>query len=604
MGHIDMSNWVLVFKRSFIITVIGSMVACSHDNDPVPTTQSAEQSIQKNQPHEFSSIQSEQIYQVLLAEYNFHHQNYKQASQIYNNLLMTKADSRVAERATQLAIKVEDYDQALIAAEQWKLLEPDSEDIDQFLVLLYQEKQNYLAAAKVLTRLVDVYPLGKAKPVDIAVALLEQQQDAKNAFHTFKYYLQGYLKIHPKVAHDYTYYLALFAMKAELFEEVVKVTGLLAQIDDKEMRRKTALLRVKAYSKLDKPELALKTLKQLISEAADPVTKQNYARIMASLGQAENAVTLLEQAYDKHPDKAELLLDIIAISLDNNDHEKALTFIDKLQVIKGQQDKARYFRGLVFEAQEKFAKALKEYVAIDKENQSIQVYTRIAAMLTEAKGLQASLSYLHKKQADASTVTSAVSSTVKGKDAEVLGDLYALESETLRQQGQYKEALEANNKAIKLLPLDMGILYSQALLYEDIHQIKKSEKTLQSILRVDANNSAALNALGYMLSVHTTRFDEAYRYIKKAYELRPNDPAIIDSLGWVSYQKGDLKGAERYLRIAYQKLQDPEVASHLVEVLSKQGQQEEANKLLTEMLKKHPENKQLIEIKAVLKKSK
>ncbi len=542
---------------------------------------------------EFSGIYSEQVYNVLLAEYHYHEQNYKQSSQTYNKLLLTRADVSVAKRATELAIKVDDYDQALIAAQQWKALEPDSADVNQFLVLLYQEKEDYIAAAKVLSELVQSYPLGEAKALDVAVALLEQQKESEHAYRTFKYYSQNHAGSRSEneggvdESGAKTYYLGLFAMRAQLFDEAINVTENFSESGNKELQRKTALLRVKAYTVLDQPEQALKTLKKLIAEAAGPVTKQTYARLMASLGQSDKAVALLEQAYDKHLDKAELLLDMISISLDDDKYEQTLLYIDRLQAIKGHETKAHYYRGLVYESQSKFSEALQQYQSIDEEQQSIQIYTRIATVLVEAKGLDAALSYLHKVQQ-------------RYKETELQGELYHLESEMLRRNERYVEALEVNKKAAELSPLDLDILYTQALLYEDVNQIKKSEETLQEIIHLDGNHSAALNALGYMLSVHTTRFDEAYKYIKKAYELRPNDPAIIDSLGWIYYRKGDLQDAERYLRIAYQKLQDPEVASHLVEVLSKQGQQEEAAKLLKEMLEKHPKNKLLIEAQAII----
>ena len=564
----------LLLRSGFVVFAALLVSACTSDEDvfsPAATVSG------------FSDVYSEDVYSVLLAEYQYHQQNYQQAKQLYSQLLLTHADAGVARRVTELAIKVDDYDQALIAAQQWKLLQPDSMDVNQFLVLLYQEKKDYVASAKILADLVKFYPDGQSKPLDIAVALLEQQKDESHAYHTFKYYLQHHLKTNDDLEKEMaTYYLGLFAMRAELFDQMIQDTKEFAKIKNKDLQRKTALLRVKAFTALGQSEHALDALKKLITEAANPVTKQSYARIMASLGQAENAVTLLEQAYDKHPDKAELLLDMISISLGSKKYTKTLSFIDKLQAIKGQKDNAHYYRGLVFESQEKYAEALKAYSLVDKKSKNMLIYSRIVAVMAQVKGVDAALSFLHDMQKS-------------HKKAELQSELYLLESETLRQEGRFKEALDVTKKAIKQSPSNLDVLYSQALLYEDLKEIKKSEETLQEILHLDSKNSAALNALGYMLSVHTTRFDEAYQYIKKAYELRPNDPAIIDSLGWVSYRKGDLQDAEHYLRLAYQKLQDPEVASHLVEVLSKQGQQEEATKLLKEMLKKHPENKQLIE---------
>lgn len=580
---------------------------------------------------------SDRVYQILLAEYHYQQGEYQKSSFLYSNILAkidfsesssivdgstsevshsdrgtlsstgeknkkpkkteaksdvkknkvsVKKASRIAlvKRSTELAVKIEDYDQAFIAAKRWKKLASDSSSVNQYLILLYQKKGQYGESARVLAELVKSYPSKKNKPIDVAVALLEQQAVAKDAYQTLKHYNNDNNSDNED---DANYYLAIFAMRAKLYDDVLAVTENFEQLENKELRRKSALLRVKVYTAMDKPNKALEELKELITEAADPVTRQTYARLMASLGKAEEAVAMLQQVYEKHPKKSGLLLDMIAINLGENRYEENLPLLDKLQAIEGREASARYFRGVIFEYQKKYPEALKEYQAIDETNLSMQVFARMASVLEKVEGISSVQSYLHEKQKKYS-----------GKSYE--GELYLLESEVLRGANHFKKALAANQKAEKLAPMDLDILYSQALLYEDISQIKKSEEKLLKILDIDKNHTSALNALGYMLSVHTTRFDEAYQYIKKAHDLRPDDPAIIDSLGWISYRKGDLKDAEKYLRLAYQKLKDPEVASHLVEVLVKQGQQKEAASLLVEMLKKHPKNKKLIETQALI----
>ena len=56
--------------------------------------------------------------------------------------------------------------------------------------------------------------------------------------------------------------------------------------------------------------------------------------------------------------------------------------------------------------------------------------------------------------------------------------------------------------------------------------------------------------------------------------MAPDDPFIMDSMGWVQYRMGNLDAAETQLRKAYALRSDPEIAVHLGEVLWKQGQQD------------------------------
>jgi len=96
-----------------------------------------------------------------------------------------------------------------------------------------------------------------------------------------------------------------------------------------------------------------------------------------------------------------------------------------------------------------------------------------------------------------------------------------------------------------------------------------------------------------MLSVHTKRFTEAKAHISKAYILRPNDPLILDSLGFVLYKTGELNKAEKYLRKAFKLNRKPEIASHLITVLAELNQHQEAKNIYLQMRKIYPNSPSL-----------
>ena len=78
--------------------------------------------------------------------------------------------------------------------------------------------------------------------------------------------------------------------------------------------------------------------------------------------------------------------------------------------------------------------------------------------------------------------------------------------------------------------------------------------------------------------------------IDKALKLAPDDPFIIDSMGWVQFRLGKLKEAEALLRRAYELRPDVEIAAHLGEVLWVKGQKEDAQKLWRDAQTKDPQN--------------
>ncbi|EGH25437.1 TPR domain-containing protein, partial [Pseudomonas amygdali pv. mori str. 301020] len=122
------------------------------------------------------------------------------------------------------------------------------------------------------------------------------------------------------------------------------------------------------------------------------------------------------------------------------------------------------------------------------------------------------------------------------------------------------------------------------------NDLAQMEKDLRSIIKREPENAMALNALGYTLSDRTTRYAEARELIEKAHQISPDDPAVLDSLGWVNYRMGNLDAAERYLRQALERFPDHEVAAHLGEVLWAKGEQREARKVWAKALEQQPDS--------------
>jgi tetratricopeptide (TPR) repeat protein len=88
------------------------------------------------------------------------------------------------------------------------------------------------------------------------------------------------------------------------------------------------------------------------------------------------------------------------------------------------------------------------------------------------------------------------------------------------------------------------------------------------------------------------------KLVEKAYQLAPNDAAIIDSMGWGHYLLGNLDKSVEFLKRAFSANPDPEIAAHLGEVLWKRGDKDGARKVWTDSAKANPDNEAL---KAVMK---
>ena len=126
------------------------------------------------------------------------------------------------------------------------------------------------------------------------------------------------------------------------------------------------------------------------------------------------------------------------------------------------------------------------------------------------------------------------------------------------------------------------VLYQRAMVYEKLGQHEKAIADLRRYNDLNPNSASGMNALGYTLLIMPNGkqyFDEAFKLIQTAYHLEPESAAINDSLGWAYYLKGDAQAALPYLEYAYREHPDAEVASHLGEVLWQLGQQEQAKQI-------------------------
>jgi Flp pilus assembly protein TadD len=146
------------------------------------------------------------------------------------------------------------------------------------------------------------------------------------------------------------------------------------------------------------------------------------------------------------------------------------------------------------------------------------------------------------------------------------------------------------SQGLEELPSHPDLLYETAMLADKLGKHDVAEQLLRKLIQLQPTHAHAHNALGYSLLERNERIDEALELVEKALELAPEDPAIMDSVGWGYYRNGRLDDSVNMLRRAYAANPDPEIASHLGEVLWVRGDKDEARKIWQDSLKDHPDN--------------
>jgi tetratricopeptide (TPR) repeat protein len=172
---------------------------------------------------------------------------------------------------------------------------------------------------------------------------------------------------------------------------------------------------------------------------------------------------------------------------------------------------------------------------------------------------------------------------------------YLLEGEVRQKAESAAAALQVFEAGLRMLPDDGELMYARALMYAEAGRDEDMERELRRMIELDPSDGDALNALGYTLVDHNRDLDEAAALLARAEKITPDSAALLDSLGWLAYRRGDLEGALEKLRAAHAKLDDPEVAAHLGEVLWQKGERDEAQRIWAEALKREPGHRTVVE---------
>lgn len=340
------------------------------------------------------------------------------------------------------------------------------------------------------------------------------------------------------------------------------------------------LLRVRLLQSLDRTEEALPLLEDgLELHPNDKRLRLAYARILVEQGRLEEASAEFTTLLQQNPEDDDLRLSLALVNMEAKAWNEAQAYLRDLIDRDSHVDVAHFNLGLIHEQLKDNEGALIEYSLVGPSDEFLPAQAQQTAILLTEKRPADARQHLAKARAD---------------QPEYAVQLYMLEVESLAERQYPDLAWQAAQQSLQQFPGDLNLLYTRAMLAEQRNDLAQMERDLRQIIKTEPDNAMALNALGYTLSDRTTRYAEAQALIERAHQLKPEDPAILDSLGWVYYRTGNLAQAEIYLKQALQRFPDAEIAAHLGEVLWMQGKHEQARAVWDEALKLQPDNRVLL----------
>ena len=533
------------------------------------TAESAEQSA--NGPPD--SLNSDIIFNILVGEIALQRDDLDLA---YKHLLDGAGqakDAVAAERATKIALFKKDNASSLKAVKSWIELDPKSNKARQIAVMLYVQSGDVGAALEQLKLLVK---LNEKEGQDRFVQAMVAVASGKNNDLA--------LKLMQSLAMEYAsnagarYAVALVAVMAKKLDIAESEIRQALNINPNMERAHILLGRI--YMEKGDDSKAMAAMQQSIQQM--PKSKEihsAYARLLIDLNKTELAYQQFQRLSNLSPDSVDAQFSMGILALDLERYEQARSHFSSILKSKKRTQEAHFYMGRVAEIEEKTDDALDWYGKVTGGKYLFNAQARMVGLVADKDSLQKAKAML---------------GGMRTRMPERSIDIYILEGDILRKHATHDKVVELFDAALIKHPNDIDLLYARALSASAIGRLDVLERDIGFILKQEPNHADALNALGYTLADQTDRYQEALDYIKKALELKPDSPAILDSMGWVQYRLGNNKEALEYLRRAFELVQDGEVAAHLGELLWVTGKKQEAEKIIRDALEKHPDNKYLL----------
>jgi tetratricopeptide (TPR) repeat protein len=162
------------------------------------------------------------------------------------------------------------------------------------------------------------------------------------------------------------------------------------------------------------------------------------------------------------------------------------------------------------------------------------------------------------------------------------------------QAGNVAGAVEAGRAARALDDNDTTKQFLSSMLVESQQQRPEGLSIMRLMLAEQPENSGLMNNFGYSLVDGYTsldELDEGFKLLKQASRLTPDEPNLLDSLGWAYYQYGDFREARRFIQMAldaYEPFAHWELSDHMGDVLWRLGEQDNARKAWQHSLDAYP----------------
>jgi len=505
-----------------------------------------------------SELTPELLYGILASEIAAQRGSLGSAALTDLDLAKITHDPRLAERATQFALASGNLPVATDALSYWSKLDPSSVTAQAQLIIIRLRAGQLAQSQPLIDTLLKDKP-DQAAPLFVQLArLMPVQTDKAQAYRLVDNLAARYpdmpeARLALICAADETGNMAVVSREFDTLARIAPQWDFPVAWQVEWLRK----------SHLDD---ALQFLQKELARRpqASLELKMAYPRLLVGAKRFVEARQGFEALLAQNPGQPDLLYGAGLLAFQLNDLASANQEL-RAALAAGYPDAdfIRFSLGQIAENQQDLNDARQWYQQVARGPQYLPAQVRLAVLEAQAGELDGAMTRL----------------APLGSTNEERVQLVLLQSEFAREAKRYDKAEVLLTQALRHYPHTPELLYERALIMDLRNEVPGAERDLRALLKLQPNDDQSLNALGYILANRTARYQEAYVLIAKALKLAPDNPMIIDSMGWVLYKQGHLEQALSYLQRAYAALPDQEVAAHYGEVLWKLGRQQDARAL-------------------------
>ena len=536
----------------------------------------------------YGNFTEDQLSRTIMAELAGQRGQNETALNDYAALARESNNVSIIQRAMHIAAFSREPNLAIEMAELWLLQEPGAIEPRQTIALELVSLTRYRDAFRQFQVLLE-----KGEEVDFRLLSARIAATASSGTPV----LSGLIDDYEALLKDYPRHESLRLSLAHLYQldkqpkpALGIIEQMLKEVEKQVHDSKTAasppqptinggdlvMLQVQLLEVMEDHKTSLKKLQQGVRSYPGHKELRNlYGRRLINDHKYPEAREQFSLLVQQNPNDYDLLYSLALLSMEVNQLPEARNYLLRLVQNSQKLDDAHYYLGYIEGQQNHPERAIEQYQMVKAGSNFLQALRNMTELMVRANRHDEAHTYLQY---------------VRLRNADLNLPLLAMEANILIEEKKYETAVSILNDSVGAFPNNVELLFLRSVVSQDTNDLVLMETDLRKIILLQPQSPVAYNSLGYTLADRTTRYQEAYELIKRATELAPSDPAIMDSLGWVQYKLGMYREAREILDKAYKLYPDPEVAAHLGEVMWVMGEKSAATKLWRSALSSQPDS--------------